>query len=142
MFDAMEVISAGLSVARAQTNILAANIANANTTVTPEGGPYKRRDLVVMARSEQSSFSNVLDRMSLSQPSVHSVVEDQSPPRKVYEPGHPSADKEGFVSYPNINIVSTMTDLMSATRLYQANVTALETARQIGQNAYSIIRSA
>lgn len=142
MYDIMEVLSAGLSVARTRVNTLAANIANAETTRTEEGGPYRRRDVVQVSRTEPGSFTNVLDRMTLSKPMVLGVVEDQSEPRMVHQPGHPDADKNGFVAYPNINVVSTMTDLMSASRLYQANVTAVESARRMSQDAQSISRSA
>jgi flagellar basal-body rod protein FlgC len=138
MYNAIEVLSSGLSAARLRVNVLASNIANAETTRTPEGGPYKRKDVVQIAKETPSSFSSVLDRMSLSKPSVQAVVEDQSEPKKVYQPGHPDADKEGYVAYPNINVVSTMTDLMSASRLYQANVTAIETARRMTQDALQI----
>jgi flagellar basal-body rod protein FlgC len=79
-----------------------------------------------------------MDKASLASPSILGVVEDKSAPRKVFEPGHPDADKEGYVAYPNINVVTTMTDLMSASRLYQANVTALETARDISSEALRI----
>ena len=140
MFDTIDVLAAGLSAARQRVNVLASNIANAETTRTAEGGPYKRRDVVQVATSQTDSFSSVLDRMSLKKPSISMVVEDQSEPRKVFQPGHPDADKEGFVAYPNINVVSTMTDLTSASRLYQANVTALETARRMIQEAKDISR--
>ena len=138
MADVSEIIANGLSAARMRVNVLASNIANAETTRTEEGGPYKRKDIVQMAKSVKDSFSSVLDKMSLSQPTVAAVVEDQTEARKVYQPGHPDANKEGFVSYPNINVVTTMTDMMSASRLYQANVTALETVRRIAENAISI----
>lgn len=138
MFDTVQVLANGLSTARMRLNVLASNIANAQTTRSPEGGPYKRRDVVVMSRDLQSNFSSVLDRMSLQKPSVAAVVMDNAPPRKVYEPGHPDADKEGFVEYPNINIVSTMTDMMAVSRLYQANATALETARNMTRDATRI----
>ena len=138
MFDVTEVLASALSAARLRVNTLASNIANAETTRTPEGGPYKRRDVVQTAISMPHTFANVLDRMSLAKPSAAAVVEDNSEPRKVYQPGHPDADKEGFVAYPNINVVTTMTDLMSASRLYQANVTALETTRRLEQEAQQI----
>ncbi len=138
MYNAIEVLSSGLSAARMRLNVLSSNIANAQTTRTPEGGPYKRRDVVVMSNDVKSNFSSVLDRMSLQRPSVAAVVADQKPPRMVYEPGHPDADANGYVAYPNINVVETMTDLMSAARLYQANVTALETARRMMQQATQI----
>ena len=138
MADAIDILSSGLSVARMRVNILASNMANAETTRSPDGGPYRRRDMVQLAKPIKASFSNVLDQMTLAKPVVESVKEDQSEPRKVYQPGHPDADKEGFVSYPNINVVTTMTDLMSATRLYQANVTVLEAARDMGRAASRI----
>ena len=138
MFNAIEVLANGLSAARLRVNTLASNIANAQTTQTPEGGPFKRRDVVQVAQTETSPFASELDRMSLARPQVTAVIADQSEPRKVYEPGHPDADKEGFVAYPNINVVTTMTDLMSATRLYQANVTAIESARDMAAEATRI----
>jgi flagellar basal-body rod protein FlgC len=140
MFDTMDVLAYGLSAARQRVNVLASNIANAETTRTPEGGPYKRRDVVQMAISQPNSFGSVLDRATLAKPSIVAVIEDQSEARKVFQPGHPDADKEGFVAYPNINVVSTMTDLTSASRLYQANITALETARRMAQEAKDISR--
>ena len=139
MFNVMEVLASGLSAARTRVNVLASNIANAETTHTPEGGPYKRKDVVQQAVDVRDSFSSELDRASLARPQVLAVVEDQADAKKVYQPGHPDADKEGFVSYPNINVVTTMTDLMSASRLYQANVTALQTAREMSRQASSIL---
>jgi flagellar basal-body rod protein FlgC len=138
MFNAIDVISKALSATRLRVNTLASNIANAETTRTDEGGPYKRKDVVQVSRPEASPFATEMDKASLASPSVLAVVEDQSDPRKVYQPGHPDADKEGYVAYPNINVVSTMTDMMSASRLYQANVTALETARDISAEALRI----
>ncbi|MBN8549618.1 MAG: flagellar basal body rod protein FlgC [Deltaproteobacteria bacterium] len=138
-FDVTEVLASALSATRLRVNVLSSNIANAETTHTAEGGPYKRKDVVQTAISMPSDFSNALDRASLAKPSAYAVVEDQSAPRKMYQPGHPDADSDGFVAYPNINVVSTMTDLMSASRLYQANVTALETARRMSSDAQQIL---
>jgi flagellar basal-body rod protein FlgC len=141
MFDTIDVIAKGLSAARLRVNTIASNIANAETTRTPEGGPYKRRDVVQMARSQEAPFSSVLDQASLASPQVVAVVEDKAEPRKVFQPGHPDADAEGYVAYPNINIVNSMTDLTMASRLYQANITALTTARQMSQDAKDLARS-
>jgi flagellar basal-body rod protein FlgC len=138
MFNAIDVISKALSATRLRVNTLASNIANAETTRTEDGGPYKRKDVVQIARPENTPFTSEMDKASLASPSILGVVEDKSAPRKVFEPGHPDADKEGYVAYPNINVVTTMTDLMSASRLYQANVTALETARDISSEALRI----
>ncbi len=138
MFNTVEVLASGLSAARMRVNVLSSNIANAESTRTEGGGPYKRKDIVQIAKDISGSFTSTLDRMSLARPSVAAVVEDQSEPRLVYQPGHPDADKEGYVAYPNINVVTTMTDLMSASRLYQANVTAIETTRRMSQEAQRI----
>lgn len=138
MFNTLEVLSHGLSATRLRVNVLSSNLANAETTRTEDGGPYKRKDVVQMARGAQGSFSSALDRMTLAQPSIAAVVEDQSEARKVFQPGHPDADPSGYVAYPNINMVSTMTDLMSASRLYQANVSAIETVRRMSQDAQQI----
>lgn len=138
MFDSIEILSQGLSAQRTRVNTIASNIANAETTRTPEGGPYKRRDVVQVARTTPSKFASALDRMSLSAPSVYAVVEDQSDPKKVYSPGHPDADANGYVAYPNINVVTTMADMISASRLYQANVEALRTVRGMTDDAQRI----
>lgn len=138
MFDTQEVIASGLSAARLRVNVLASNIANAETTRTPEGGPYKRKDIVQMAVDVPGTFASGLDKMSLARPAVLGVVEDNSEPRMIYRPGHPDANQDGMVAMPNINVVSTLTDLMSASRLYQAGVTALETARQMSNEARNI----
>ena len=76
--------------------------------------------------------------MTLAKPQIQAVVEDQSEPREVYQPGHPDADEQGIVKYPNINVVTTMTDLMSATRIYQANATAVDSVRQMEREARSL----
>ena len=126
MSNAIDILSAGLSAARMRVNLLASNIANAETTRTSDGTPYKRKDLVQVARDVDSGFRTSLDKMHLQKPQIYAVVEDQQDPRKVYQPGHPDADKNGYVSYPNINVVTTMTDLMSATcfrfNLYEVQV--------------------
>ena len=139
MFDVMEVLASGMAAARLRVNTLAANIANAETTRTPEGGPYRARHVVQTAQDVPGTFSDALERMTLKRPQISSVVEDQAEPRKVYQPGHPDADTDGYVAYPNINIVTTMTDLMSASRLYQAHVTALESARSLQNEASKIL---
>jgi len=135
MSDTLDILSAGLSAARLRVNVLASNIANAETTRTEQGGPYRRRDVVQIGRTIEGNFSSALDRISLNKPAILGVQQDTADPRKVYQPGRPDADPEGFVSYPNINVVTTMTDLMSASRLYQANVTALESMRQMERDA-------
>ncbi|MEZ4755116.1 MAG: flagellar basal body rod protein FlgC [Bdellovibrionota bacterium] len=138
MFGAMEVLASGLSAARMRVNTVASNIANAETTRTEEGGPYKRKDVVQVAVTQQSNFSSTLDRMTLAKPEVAGVVEDQAPGRMVYKPGHPDANEQGYVAYPNINIVDSMTNMMSATRQYQAMASAIDSVRKMGQAAERI----
>ncbi len=142
MFDALEVIASAMAAARTRVNTLTGNLANAETTKTPEGGPYRARHVVQVAQDMPGTFSDALDRMSLKRPQISQVVLDQSEPKRVYQPGHPDADTNGYVAYPNINVVSTMTDLMSASRLYQAHVTALESARSLQAEAGKILYQA
>jgi len=142
MFDTMEVLASGLSVARLRVNTLASNLANAQTTRTDEGGPYRRRDVVQVAKDVPGMFASTLDRMSLQRPSAMAVVTDQSEPRKVFQPGHPDADNEGYVAYPNVNMVQTMTDLMMAQRLYQASLSAMTATKDMVQESYRIGTSA
>jgi flagellar basal-body rod protein FlgC len=140
MYDTYEILASGMSAARLRLNVLSSNIANAETSHTTEGGPYKRRDVVQVATTlpHEGTFQSGLDRMTLMKPSVLAVVEDQSEPRLVFQPGHPDADGDGMVPYPNINVVTSMTDLIAVSRLYQANVTALETAREMSDQAQAI----
>ena len=138
MSDAIDVLSSRLSVARTRINVLASNIANAETTRTADGTPYKRKDVVQMAIGETGGFGDEMEKAGIAKPIVAAVVEDQSAPRLVHQPGHPDADANGMVAFPNINVVTTMTDLMSASRLYQAAVTALESARRMAGDALNI----
>ena len=135
-----EMLASALTVQRQRLNVIASNIANAQTTRTAEGGPYKRKDIVVVAEEAKGSFESVLDEMTIARPKVAAVIEDNSEPRKVYQPGHPDADTQGYVAYPNINIVSTMTDMMSASSAYQASLTALGTSREFARSALDLIK--
>ena len=89
MFNAIDVISKALSATRLRVNTLASNIANAETTRTEEGGPYRRKDVVQIARPETNAFSDEMDKATLASPSIMGVIEDKSAPRKVFQPGHP-----------------------------------------------------
>lgn len=141
MTSPIEVLARSLSVQRLRVNVLASNIANAETTRTEEGGPYKRRDIVQVANEFRPNFTSALDRMTLAAPKVQAVVEDQAEPRLVFQPGHPDANPEGYVAYPNINVVTTMTDLMTASRLYQANIVAVESVRNMQRDARALSQS-
>ena len=135
-YTATGISAAGLSANRERLNVAAANLANA------ESPGYKRHDVVMTAveiPSVDGSFSAALDRNSLTAPSVAAVLEDQSPPRMEYQPSHPLANAQGYVEMPNVNIVETMTDMMTASRLYQANATALQESRAISAEARKIL---
>ena len=123
MFNSIFNIAAGaLSANRLRINTIASNLANANTTKTAEGGPYKRRDVVMMATDvQQNGFASELDRATLKGVTVAGVQVDDTPPRMVYDPSHPDADpKTGMVAMPNINAVTEMTNMVGASNAYKA----------------------
>jgi flagellar basal-body rod protein FlgC len=132
--SAVTILSKALSVSRLRVNVLAANIANAETSRTEEGGPYVKR----MVQQVAQPFTDIMDNVMLAKPEVRAVIADQRAPREVYKPGHPDADENGIVKMPNINVVEEMTELMSASKAYQAATTALETARKMSQDGVMI----
>lgn len=136
LFDAIDVAGSGLTAQRLQMDVTAGNLANAETTKGVNGQPYRRREVVLEeASGTNSSFGSVLDAATAGNApaaggvQVAAIVEDPSPPRRVYDPGHPDADAQGYVSLPNINPVSEMVDLISASRSYEADVTAMQAAK-------------
>ena len=142
-FDAMDTSSAALSAQRLRMNLISGNLANVNTTRTREGGPYRRKEAVFAAQSLNQSFKRILkDRLNgnLSTVKVARVVEDRNPPVMKYEPMHPDADGRGYVAMPNINLMEEMVNMISATRGYEANVTALQAAKDMALKALEIGR--
>lgn len=133
-FDAMAVSSSAMTAERTRMNLISGNLANAGTTRTAEGGPYKRKDAVFTAIPEQRSFSATMKRLN-APPSggvaVTGIVEDSSPPRLQYDPNHPDADQQGYVALPNVNFVEEMTDMITASRAYEANITAAQAAKNM-----------
>jgi flagellar basal-body rod protein FlgC len=134
-FGMMDIAASGLAAQRLRMETVASNLANAATTRTPEGGPYKRRDVVFAA--SPTPFREALDG-ALRQVRVANVVEDPSPPRMRFEPGHPDADSRGFVAYPNVDPVVEMVNLLGAARAYEANVTVLEATKNLMLRALEI----
>ena len=114
-------------------NLISGNLANANSTRTAEGGPYKRKDAVFTAVPESGSFGAALDRSAqgLEGVQVTDIVEDQSAPRLQYDPTNPDANAQGYVAFPNVNVVSEMADMITASRAYEANVTAVQSAKNM-----------
>jgi flagellar basal-body rod protein FlgC len=145
IFRLFQVAGAGMSAQRTRMSVVAGNLANAETTRTPEGGPYRRRNVFFRALPLQNDFPSLLQMQSSMplqlrprnpQADVNSVevVKVQASiraPRKIYDPQHPDADTEGYVSYPDINTMEEMTDLLSATRSYEANLTMFNTTKAL-----------
>jgi len=158
--NSFDISGYGLSAQRFRINIISENIANANTTRTPEGGPYRRKEVIFKAipfekelNNEIESFrfhkyENPLDEdgedYKVAKPPIETVVvdkivRDDSKPILKYDPTHPDADANGYVAYPNINPVVEMADLIEATRAYQANVAAFQSAKSMAQSAINIL---
>jgi flagellar basal-body rod protein FlgC len=132
MFDALRISASGMSAERLRMDVIASNIANADTTQGPDGQPYQRKQVVLRA---SQSFDEVLDGVE-----VAAIADDPSPPRRVYDPGHPEADAEGYVTLPNVSPITEMTDLIGASRSYEANVTAMNAAKQMFTRTLDILR--
>ncbi len=137
------ISASGMRAQRLRLDVIAANLANAQTTRTPEGGPYRRRDVVLEAVPAGESFDDMLAAGANAGAAVEvsRVATDTRPPRLVYEPGHPDADPNGFVAMPNVNVVSEMVDMMAASRAYEANVAALNATKRILEAALEIGRT-
>ena len=160
LFSAIDISASGLTAQRTKLNVIASNIANIDTTRTPEGGPYKRQQ-VVMRPGQKAQFMSILENqfMKLKRPhnkhidneemfligenyaksvEVEGIMEDPNPPRLVYDPTHPDADENGFVAYPNINIVTEMVNMIAASRAYEANVTVMNASKTMMTEALEI----
>ncbi len=139
---AMEISGSALKAERTRINISSMNLANANTTRTIEGGPYRAKSVVFAARPLDRSFASHLDQMTakLRKVEVVRVVEDQAEFREVYDPSNPDADENGIVKMPNVNPLEQMVDIMNARRAYEANVTALEAVKSMALKALDISR--
>lgn len=134
LFNAIAVSASGLDAQRTRAELITENLANADTTRTPDGGPYKRKDAIFATQSLSGSFASMLMNASGDAPSGVSVSEitvDDTEPERRYLPGHPDADPQGYVAFPHINPAEEMVDLMSASRGYQANVTAISSVKDM-----------
>jgi flagellar basal-body rod protein FlgC len=138
LFDALDISASGLIAERTRMDVTSQNLANAQSS------GYKRQDVVL--RESGGGFANVLGKAigasgdSRRGVEVAEVTTDQAEQRRVYDPGHPDADAQGYVRLPNVNAVSEMTDLISASRAYEANVTAMNTAKQMFSKTLEILR--
>ena len=126
---------------RVRAELLAENIANAETTRTPEGGPYRRKDAIFKSEPQGSPFGAVFQRaLGNSGVAVAEIVEDQREPERRYLPGHPDADADGYVAFPRIQPAEDMVDLMNAARSYQANVAAMTAVKDMIQRSVDLMR--
>jgi flagellar basal-body rod protein FlgC len=144
LFSAMSVSASGMAAERQRAQVLVENIANSDTTRTAGGGPYQRQDVVFESRPVESSFSTLLssslsDRDS-SGVAVSDVVQDTTEPDHRYLPGHPDADKDGYVAFPRVNPAEDMVDLLGASRSYQANVSAISAVKDMIQRSIDLFR--
>jgi flagellar basal-body rod protein FlgC len=143
LFSAIAISASGMDAQRTRAELITENMANADTTRTPEGGPYRRKDAVFTSTPAGQTFSQALSEFTgdLAQGvSVSRIVVDDSDPERRYLPGHPDADPDGYVAFPRINPAEEMVDLMSASRGYQANVAAISAVKDMMARSLDIFR--
>ena len=140
---AMRVSGSGMTANRMRMNTISSNIANINTTSTPEGGPYRRKDVVFEAIPDAKSFGDVLataPERNVQRVQVTDVSVDRRAPLMKLEPNHPDAGPDGYVAYPNINLMEEMTNMIQATRAYEANVSTMQATKDMALTALEIGR--
>jgi flagellar basal-body rod protein FlgC len=145
LFRSMDISSSGLAAQRVRMNVLSSNLANAQTTQSAEngGGPYRRQDVVFSAVPTGNPFEEYLDEdfgTQVQEVKVTGIHKDTKEPRRVFDPTHPHADKDGMVEMPNIQVMNEMVNMIAATRAYEANVTALNNAKAMATKALEIGR--
>jgi len=131
-----EISASGLYAQRKRMDVIASNLANIETTHTPKGGPYRRK-MVVMSTRPVQDFNKVL-ALQAEGVKIDDIVEDKSPFRKVYDPGHPDADKEGYLLKPNVDLVVEITNMLMARRAFEANIAAMKLTKQMVLKALEI----
>ena len=138
---AMRVSSSGLAAQRMRMNSISSNIANINTTRSPEGGPYRRKDVVFEAIPDSKNFGDVLTTVpdqSIQRVQVTDVEVDRGAPLLKYEPDHPDANADGYVAYPNINLMEEMANMIQATRAYEANISSMQATKDMALSALEL----
>jgi flagellar basal-body rod protein FlgC len=137
LIQSMRIAGTALRAQRSRMNTISSNLANAETTKTPDGGPYKRLDPVF--QSVPMRFDAQLGEIgAVEEVQVGAIIEDQKPARMVYDPDHPDSDAKGYVAMPNINVVQEMVDMVSASRSYEASTSSIQTAKQMARAALDI----
>jgi flagellar basal-body rod protein FlgC len=140
LFSALSVSSSGMTAQRTRAELLVENLANSETTRTPSGGPYRRKDAVFTTSDQGSPFSSVFENELGTGVRVDDIVQDEREPDRRYMPGHPDADAEGYVGFPRINPAEDMVDLLSASRGYEANVAAISAVKDMIARSIDILK--
>jgi flagellar basal-body rod protein FlgC len=140
LFSSLQVSASGMAAQRTRAELLVQNMANAETTRTPEGGPYRRQDAVFTTEVQSSPFSAVFQNELASGVSVADIVTDDREPERRYLSGHPDADANGYVAFPRMNPAEEMVDLLSASRSYQANVAAMAAVKDMISHSLDIMK--
>ncbi len=144
LFTSMHISSAGMAAQRARMDVVAENIANAESTKTQDGGPYRRSQVVFEAVGMQSHFSRIFhdqfNRAGTTTVRVAEISKDPSPFNQVYDPTHPDADVSGMVSMPNVNTIEEMVDMNSAARSFEANITTMDASKRMFLKALELLR--
>lgn len=139
-FTSLRVNGSALAAERLRVDLASANLANANSTRTAEGGPYRRRDPILQAVPLSGSFGSEIER-AVRMVNVRRIVIDQRPPREVFNPSHPDADGQGIVRLPNVQILEETVNLMNASRAYEANLVAISISREMAERAMRMGKS-
>jgi len=143
LFSAISVSASGMEAQRTRAELLVENLANAETTRTPEGGPYRRKDAVFETQQPELPFQSIFESQLQASPqgvAVSEITVDAREPEKHYQPGHPDADKDGYVAMPRVNPAEDMVDLIGASRTYQANVAAISAVKDMIQRSIDLFR--
>jgi flagellar basal-body rod protein FlgC len=146
LFGSLDVSASALTASRQQMDVTAENLANAQTTRTADGGPYRRKSVVLESAEVGTRFGDALtgamNRGGIQAEGVQvaGIVEHEAPPRLVYDPGHPDANAQGYVAMPAVDSVTEMVDLIAASRAYEANVTAMQSAKQMFTRSLDLLR--
>jgi len=144
LFSSLSVSASGMAAQRTRAELLTENLANAETTRTPQGGPYRRKDAVFSSEPKTSPFSSVFENElndTETGVQVTGIIEDSSEPELRYLPGHPDADANGYVAFPHINPAEDMTDLLGASRGYEANVSAMTAVKDMISKSIDLLRA-
>ena len=140
LFSAMAVSASGMAAERTRAELLVENLANAETTRTPEGGPYRRKDAVFASQPMATSFASLFESHLQEGVAVQEISVDQRDPERRYLPGHPDAGADGYVAFPRINPAEDMVDLVSASRSFEANVAAISSVKDMIKRSIDLFK--